>query len=351
MKRPFFTALLFLIIGLSSCMRSTSLRVLQPAQMVLPEHITTVAMVDRSKPSNGWSNVLEGILTGEQIGQDRQCRQMAMNGLTNALTRTPRFQVKSTGIELTGSKAGGSMPRPLDWSEIDKICSDYGVNAVVTIESFDSDNARSTRPVTETRKDKTGNKYTVTTYESRMRANVRIGWRLYDPKSRIILDEYVTEDFLERTGRGDTERLAMNNLPSQLNVTRDVSFNVGIEYGARIAPIYVNISRAYYGKAKGYKDQMRSASRYFVARDIEKASVLWKRVIATAGNNKKAAGRAAYNMAVASEVNGNLDLALEWAQKAWTEYGNKKARNYMYEIKRRQHDARRVESQMPGKKV
>lgn len=346
-----FLLLFLALLGLSSCMRTTSLQVLQPAQMTLPEHITTVAMIDRSKPSSGWANVLEGILTGEQIGQDRQCRQMAMNGLTNALTRTPRFLVKSTGIELTGSKTGGSMPHPLDWSEIEKICRDYGANAVVAIESFDSDNVRTAYPETETRKDKTGNKYTVTTYKSKMRTSVRIGWRLYDPKSKIILDEYVTDDFLERTGRGDTERLAMNNLPGQLNVTRNVAFNVGIEYGARIAPIYVNISRAYYSKAKGYKDQMRSASRHFVARDIEKATVLWKRVIATASNNKKAAGRAAYNMAVASEVNGNLDLALEWAQKAWTEYGNKKARNYIHEIKRRQHDARKVESQMPSKKV
>jgi len=344
--------ILLLSLGLGSCMRSTTLRVLQPAQMTLPEHITTVAIVDRSKPSNGWANFFEGLLTGEQIGQDRRSRQTAVDGLTNALTRTPRFQVKSTGIEMTGSKAGGRMPQPLDWPEVEKICRDYGTNAVVTIESFDSDNARSARPVTETKKDKTGNKYTVTSYQSQQRTSVRIGWRLYDPLKKIILDEYVTNDFLERNGRGDTERAALNNLPSQLDVTRDVAYNVGIEYGARIAPIYVNISRPYYHKAKGYKDQMKSAARHFQGKDIEKAAGLWNRVIAQAGtSNKKAAGRAAYNMAVASEVNGNLDLALEWAQKAWNIYGNKKARDYILTIKRRQNDARKVDSQMPGKKA
>jgi hypothetical protein len=350
-RKHLCAASLLLLLALASCTRNTTLQVLQPAQMTLPEHITTVAIVDRSKPSNGWSNFFEGLLTGEEIGQDRRSRQTAVDGLTNALTRTPRFQVKSTGIEMTGSKAGGRMPAALEWSEVEKICRDYATNAVVTIESFDSDNTRSSRPVTETRKDKTGKKYTVTTYESLQRTGVRIGWRLYDPKTKIILDEYVTDDYLERRGTGATDRIALNNLPSQVDVTRDVAYNVGIEYGARIAPIYVNISRAYYTKAKGFKTQMKQAGRYLESRDLEKATYHWKKIIASAGENRKAAGRAAYNMAVASEINGNLDLALEWAQKAWTDYGNKKARDYINVIKARKNDARKVDAQMPGKKV
>lgn len=344
-------AVILLALALGACTRNTTLRVLQPAQMTLPEHITTVAIVDRSKPSNGWSNFLEGLFTGEEIGQDRRSRQTAVEGLTNALTRTPRFQVKSTGIEMTGTKAGARMPPPLDWPEVEKICRDYNTNAVVTIESFDSDNSRSARPYVETRKDKTGKKYTVTTYQSQQRTSVRIGWRLYDPKAKIILDEYVTDDYLERSGNGTTERAALNNLPSQLDVTRDVAFNVGIEYGARIAPIYVNISRAYYHKAKGFKDIMKKAARHLEDREIEKATAIWKKVIASAGDNKKAAGRAAYNMAVASEINGNLEVAPDWAKKSWNDYGNKKAREYINIIKARQNDVRKVDAQMPGKKV
>jgi hypothetical protein len=344
-------AALLLVLALSACTRNTTLQILQPAQLTLPEHISTVAIVDRSKPSNGWSNFFEGLITGEEIGQDRKSRQTAVDGLTNALTRTPRFQVKSTGIEMTGSKAGGRMPPALDWAEVDKICRDYGANAVVTIESFDSDNSRSAQAYTETKKDKTGKNYSVTSYRSKQRTGVRIGWRLYDPKSKIIVDEYVTDDYLERTGSGNTERAALSNLPSQLDVTRDVAYNVGIEYGARIAPIYVNVSRAYYHKAKGFKTEMKQAARYLESRDLEKATYHWKRIIAAAGENKKAAGRAAYNMAVASEVNGNLDLALEWAQKSWNDYGNKKAREYINVIKARKNDARKVDAQMPGKRV
>lgn len=337
---------------MSSCMRSTSLTVLQPAQFKVPEHISKVAVVDRSKPSNGWLNVLEGLFTGEAIGQDRRSREEAVKGLTNALTRTPRFTVVNTGIELTGSKAGVNLPPPLEWREIERICAQYGADAVATIESFDSDNAINTRRVDEKKKNKEGKEYIETRYDSRMRTAVRMGWRLYDPKTRVILDEIVSDDFLERFASGRSEHDAVSRLPYQVNVTRDVAFNVGLKYGARIAPTYVQVTRQYYHKAKGYKDQMQQAVRYAQGGDWERSISLWKNVEARASkDNPKAAGRAAYNMAVAAEKNGNLDIALQWAQKSWNDYGNKKARNYIQIIKQRQYDARKVEHQMPGKRV
>lgn len=332
-------------------MKSTSLTVLQPAQMTLPEHIATVAVVDRSKPSNGWLNVLEGLFTGEAIGQDRRSREEAVRGLTDALTRTPRFTVKNTGIELTGSKAGNNLPAPLAWSEVERICSEYGAHAVVTIESFDSDNSNSARRVETKRKDKNGKEYMDVSYNAQQRTAVRIGWRLYDPRTKIILDEYTTDDYLEKTATGTTERAAIGNLPSQVSVTRSVAFNVGREYGARIAPVYTQVSRQYYAKAKGYKPDMQQAARFLKSRDYQQAATIWKKIEATAGDNQKAAGRAAYNMAIIAELNGNLDLALDWAKKAWNSYGNKKARNYIQVIEMRQNDARKVESQMPKKKV
>ncbi|MCC6282865.1 MAG: tetratricopeptide repeat protein [Saprospiraceae bacterium] len=343
---------LFLLASLfSSCMKSTSLTVLQPAQMTLPEHITTVAVVDRSKPSNGWLNVLEGLFTGEAIGQDKRSREEAVRGLTDALTRTPRFSVKNTGIELPGSKAGNNLPAPLEWREVERICAEYGAHAVVTIESFDSDNSSSARRVETKRKGKDGKQYIDVRYQAQQRTGVRIGWRLYDPRTKIIVDEYTTDDYLEKTASGSTERNAINNLPSQVSVTRSVAFSVGHEYGARIAPLYVQVARQYYHKAKGYKPEMKQAAAYLRSKEYERAAAIWKKIEATAGENQKAAGRAAYNMAVIAELNGNLDLALDWAKKGWSSYGNKKARNYIQVIEMRQNDVRKVESQMPKKKV
>jgi hypothetical protein len=70
--KPFFIYALFMggiSFLLSACTASVPLRVLQPAMMKIPDHITTIAVVDRSKPAKGWLNVLEGLASGESIGQ------------------------------------------------------------------------------------------------------------------------------------------------------------------------------------------------------------------------------------------------------------------------------------------
>jgi hypothetical protein len=330
-------------------MRTAHLNVLQPAQMKIPDHISTIAVVDRSKPSNGWLNALEGVLTGEGIGQDRRSRQQAVSGVLNTLTRTPRFEVKSTGIEMTGSKAGVNLPQPLDWREVERICRDYDAHAVLAIESFDSDNNASCRRV-ENKSKKDGKEVITVRYNSRQRTGVRMGWRLYDPKARVILDEFVTNDHLERTGSGNTEALALRNLPSPVDVSRDVAYIGGQHYGMRIAPVYVDISRKYYGKAKGFKSEMQSATRYAKSGNWERAAGIWNQIVERNDrNNPKASGRAAYNMAVASEMQGHLDIAQKWAEKAWTQYGNKNSRRYIATIRQRQNDALKVEYQMNNK--
>ena len=345
---PLLAAVLLLLsVG---CMRNTSLTVLQPAQMKLPEHISTVAIVDRSKPSNGWLNVLEGLLTGEAIGQDRESRRQAVDGVSRILQRTPRFRVKTTGIELSGSRAGVNLPAPLPWAEMQRICDDYNADAILTIESFDSDNSASARRVETKRKDKNGKEYIDVSFDARQRTGVRMGWRMYDPKTQTIVDEFVTDDHLERTASGTTERAALGNLPSPVNVSRTVANNGGVRYGMRVAPVYVEISRKYYAKAKGFTDDMKKASRFAQSRDWNKAAEAWKLVEARAADNRKAAGRAAYNMAFAAEMQGELDIATDWAKRAWEQHGNKKAKRYINILAQRKRDVETVEYQM-NKKV
>ena len=154
---------------------------------------------------------------------------------------------------MAGSGAGGRMPSPLSWSEVERICGDYSADALVAIESFDSDNSTSTRKRENKKKNKDGSTTTTVDYLAEMRTEVRMGWRLYDPTSKIVFDEFVTTDYLENEKIAKTERRALAELPSQVSVTRKVAFNVGQEYGMRIAPVYVQVRREYYAKTKGFK--------------------------------------------------------------------------------------------------
>lgn len=333
---------------LAGCTSTTPFQVLQPAEMVVPDHIRTVVTVDRSKPEKGFENFLEGLFTGEGIGQDRNGRKFALEGLTNALTRTPRFDVKHTGIEMIGSRGGNSFAAPLPWEEVEKICRDYNGDALVTVETFDSDNSVSYREQRNKRKDKDGKEYTEIRHEAELDMTVRIGWRFYDPKTRIIQDEFTTIQHATDRATDDTRDKALRRLTNQTTVTRDVSYDAGVQYGMRIAPVWITVNRPFYSTGKKeYGTDMEQAARFAKADKWEDAAKIWQNVIRNA--DAKTAGKAAFNMAVANERKGLLDSALEWAQRSYTDFGNKKARNYIYDLQIRISDQARLKQQIKEK--
>jgi len=333
-------------IGLQSCMTSTTLQVLQPAEMRIPEHITTIATIDRSKPSSGFINVIEGLFTGEAIGQDKRGRLYALDGLTHSLTRTPRFQVKSTDIELEGTRTANFMAEPIAWSEIESICQRYDADAVLAIEQYDSDAIVTTRTFQDKYSDKEGEKQSRTIHEAIATLDVTIGWRLYDPANKVIEDEFSV--YLDETyaAEGDREKQARANLPDPVSRSFNLSYNAGQRYGMRIAPVWITVPRSFFPRGKGiYQDRMKQAARYVKGGNWEEAIGIWTELVDIA--DPKTAGRAAHNLAIASERIGKLEAAVEWAEKAWFDFGIKSSRNYLGVLRNRIEDDRRVRSQLP----
>ena len=62
--------------------------------------------------------------------------------------------------------------------------------------------------------------------------------------------------------------------------------------------------------------------------------------------HRKTRGRAAHNLAVVFEIEGNLAEAKEWAQAAWGRHKNKDSRDYLYDLNRRIDEVARVDQQL-----
>lgn len=344
-RNPIFICLLALL-GSSifpSCMSSTQLQVLQPAAFALPDHITTIATVNRSVPSKKFGNVLEGVLTGESIGQDKSGRRRAIEGLSQGLTRTPRFNVKFTNMELKGS-GGWKWPTPLNWHTVDSICDVYGTNAIAALEKYDSDISRSSRKREIKRKDKEGNETIEIKYVAEMQTDVRLGWRLYDPQNRQILDEFDVGEGMNWDAEGSSQNNAYDRLPSQYAAVDEVSFAAGQKYGMRIAPTWITVRRDYYPKAKD-TPEMEAAARLAKSDRWTEAAAIWKEIV-DSPIDPKTRGKAAYNLALACEVEGRIEIAQEWASKAYHEFGLKNARAYHSLLKGRLYDQDQLDQQM-----
>lgn len=326
-------------------MSSVKLRTIEPAAFSIDERIKTIATLNRSKGTHTGEMAAEGIITGEYTGQDGETARHAITGLTEGLSRTPRFSVKQTQLEMH-TNAGLHYPTPLDWTQAHKICTDYGADAIASLEILDTDHTLHPSTTRDKKKNKEGKEMMVTTFHQDRHITVKLGWRLYDDVNRKIIDEFMVEEVKSWQSSGHSEKEALSNLPDDRTCTLETARLAGLKYAARISPTWTSLARSYYIRGDA---NMKRAARYVRSDKWDDAARIWQAMLNNKMTKEKILGRAAYNLAVANEVENKLDSALQWAEKSYSEFGCKKAKEYIDQLKHQIDDAGRVKKQMGNK--
>jgi hypothetical protein len=338
------TSFLFLVATLlTACMSSTSLQVLRPADITLEDNIINVGVINRTYPTKknqAW-NIVEGVLTGEGIGTDRRGSDAAVDGMINVMSQSPRFKLMKLDIDNLKGSGTGQFPEPLTRAKINEVCQRNNLDALIALEAFDSDSRVNFSPITIRTRVSRDVFQDLPGFRADSRMNVTAGWRVYNNKSEVISDEFRYNDFLMFTGQGLTQQEALGALPPKFQCLVNTGYHSGEIYGRRITPLWVTESRRYYRKGN---DELEKAGRMVRSGNWESAAEIWKKE--AQNKDEKMAGRASYNMAVFCETRGNFDIALEWCQKAYGDFGNKKARTYSDLIRRRMQDRQLLQKQM-----
>ena len=334
---------LLIAAGLSACTTSSVLvNIQRPADITVSQDIQNVVVVNRSRPSkdNLAGNIVEGFISGEGIGADRKGAEYCVDGLVNMLADSERFTLKNIGsIELKETDTS-AFPIPLDWNEVKSICGSYDSDALIVLATFDSDSRSHVgNPVTRTRKKK-GVKVKTLHYPAYRDITIESGWRIYDLKNKKIVDENKFAEYKQFNAWAKSPEAALLSLLSQGSAIRESGLVAGRQYGFRISPMWIKVNRTYY---IGKSDDLKLAKSYVKKGDWDAAIDIWKDLVNN--SDEKIARRSAYNMAIASEIKGELDTAIEWANKA-KKLGEKKAHNYINVLHIRKRNEEKLKQQL-----
>jgi hypothetical protein len=328
---------------------STSLQVLQPADIMLPPHFQKFVLADRTRPAKGNGqqalNVLEGIFTGEGVFQDKWAAEDCIEGLRQKLMETPRYSVTVASVDtaLKGTGRRQTMP-PLDWETVGKMIGKDTATGLIVLEAFDSNTNLFNEIVQVTQRGPDGSNIQVPEYRAHGRIDVYCVWRIYDYKTKTIVDQFTQESQQQFDGAGPTQAVAESRLPSRRDMVSRAGVFAGQQYGHRISPQYIWVSRDYYRKGS---PKLKAASKLVRYSNWQAATDTWNSEATS--SDPKVARRASYNMALASERAGDLDLAIQWAQRA-QQLGEKRAARYIMILQQRQYEQKKLEEQMKGKK-
>lgn len=310
------------------------LTVVEPAPVTLPSFIKSVGVINRSMPTDE-SKVIDAIdkvLTLEGKDLDKDGAIASIQGLSDELLKNNRFTDVKTLSDIDFRTPRLTVfPEPLTWQIVEQICKESGTDALFSLEKFDTD----------TQISYSNRKVAVKTllgsipgleHQADMNTLVKTGWRIYDPADKLILDEYIYEESIVFSGRGINPLLAASALIGRKDAVNQVSNKAGHGYAFRIIPFQIRVMRDYYVKGT---NNFKIAQRKAQTGKWDEAGELWNKE--TGNPDTKVAGRAAYNMAIINEINGDLDAALKWAQKSYEDYNDKLAIRYVHILENRKY--------------
>jgi len=319
-----------------------SLSVMEPAPVSMPSNIKTVAVVNRIQASQATQGIdaVHKAISLETNDLQKAGAQASMHGLSDELLKNNRFtDVKPLNLDLR-SYGAGIFPSAMQWDSVDKICRESNVDAIFSLELFDTE-SKINYGVTPANINVGIANLPAVEHHVNMTTLVKTGWRIYDPSSRTILDEYVLSRDFSSSASGINPVVAASALNGRIEAVKDVSTQAGQAYAARILPYWIRVSRDYF---VGGNDNFKMAQRKAQAGDWNGAGVIWQQE--TGNTDGKLAGRACYNMAIISEINGNLDGAIQWAQKSYEDYKIRLALDYLNVLnyRKRQNDLLKSQS-------
>ncbi|MBN2892553.1 MAG: tetratricopeptide repeat protein [Bacteroidales bacterium] len=340
MKKIFFYFLVpILLFGCAT--NDLTIGVTEPAPITIPGNVKKVGVVNRTKTNSSIPKEIDEILTLEMLTIDSTAALKAINGLSDELQKNERFtEVKNLHPMLLENQKRDWFSANLTKNEVVKVCSDNNLDAIFVLEYFDTDTRVDYKAI-PVKKMVLGVEVDVVETEATVNTAIKLGWRIYDANGVNLYDEFPLSRGVVSNGRGINPLKAISAVVGQKDLVENTSYTMGKNYALDLLPVYHRVSRIYYVKGT---DNFKIGKRLARAGKWDDAASYWEKEV----NNPKAkiAGRAYFNMAIINEINGDIDAAMDWAEKSYTLFNNKKALRYLNVLKARKIRMQELERQL-----
>jgi hypothetical protein len=316
----------------------------EPAAVSIAYDVQNIGIINRSLPSKGHKAIdqIDKILSVEGKNLDKHGADAAVTALRDELRAEGRFQ-EIVKIDSIGAlqKGLGVLPATLSWEQVEELCVQFDVDVIFSLAFYDTDTKVDYKQTTIQYPNSLGVKLPIPGHEVTLKTLIKNGWRVYDPQSKRILDEYFFNKNVVAVGQGINPMEAVKAVINRKEAVVEQSKNIGNAYARRIRPYRRRVTRDYFVKGT---DNFVVAKRRAQAGNWDGAAELWEQELSNP--DAKIAGRANYNMAISSEINGNLEKAVDYASKSYSDYGTKEALRYLDKLRYRQRQKRELNRQL-----
>ncbi|HZL11419.1 MAG TPA: DUF6340 family protein [Prolixibacteraceae bacterium] len=338
MKRETQLFLFVLLLSMSSCVsyEKFSMEVFKPAEFSLPSDIREIAVVSRNLKYK--NDTLQNyqvknhrlVKDKTRFNTDSLAIKACMDSLSARLSSENQFDKVSIIPVYSFPQMRVNEIRPDRSEYYQNISEKTGADALILLDMFScfySQSETNSTPV----------------------ANVVISniWSVYNVRKQKITDRFTQVDTLYWDGIDENEHFSKLRIPAKKDAIFLAAGIIGKNYSKHILPAWTKASR---NIMTCDKPELKQASELAQKNKWEEASAIWQNYSDSKSKRNKVIS--VYNLALASEMNGDIDKAIELtAQAATISSGafmsseNEVVRNYSAVLYRRKIEISKLNAQ------
>lgn len=318
-----FKIFLFCLIGLtaSSCASyyaTLTIETPKPAKEELPADIQSITLLNRSMSKEFLQHREDSLQNyfyrnGYQLSAivlDSLAADTTIRALAELMLESGRYDVVvPVERNIKRDLSYDLIPDTLSSLTVRQLCKQYNTDALLVMEQFIP------KVMTDYTEDKYNDKYSGTTYSFYASLDLKYDalFRIYKPGSKTR--EIQLSDTIYWESSEDNLTRLFSKLPSIKNAVISAGIKVALDVDSKISPSWVPEKRGYFL----FSLKSDSGQQLINENKTDEAKAFWMEK--EHSTNKKIRSRAEYNLALASELEGDLDKAIEWGLKSfYTQY-------------------------------
>ena len=170
-------------------------------------------------------------------------------------------------------------------------------------------------------------------------------WNVYDLKKVEFARSIQKLDTIQWIEPAYGLKEAKRMLPPRKDAVYNAADIAGTRFAEFLVPHWIEVERIYYQSGH---TELKETDDFIVQNRWLEAAIIWKKN--AYNKNKSIAAKSMYNMALACEMNGEMDAAMDWAIKSFYVFGNKKpehafnCQEYIRILAQRKLDIQKIEN-------
>ncbi len=333
---------LFLMLLISSCSSSYQTLLIEtphPSSNILPSEIRSLTLMNRSLTNEFMDYDTDSLqqffftrgFNFDSVVLDSLIADSTLIALGQLLYESGRYDVViPEERNLARDRRFYLLDDKLDWDEVKRICETFETDALLVLERYYMKISTKYQVYSTPEGEPV---YASASIDSKYDAVVRI----YDPINESIVSQMVVDDTISWYEEDNSTKRLFRRLPTIKNALTETGIQIALDLDDKLSPIWKKESRIFFVLEKTDEiriTQMAKENRWQEIYDY------WETY--SNASQKSTKSKAEFNLALASEMLGAIDQAIEWATKSYNTRYMLQTENYLLQLKKQKERISRM---------